>query len=384
MNCPRESQTPSSQITLPSWSLAFLLGAPSTSLAFGWDVLYWILPYRPWPGFRHPCRNDGFSGLAGLVYNDERWSVVTIKTKEMNMTARHRKLISFDWAIKKILRSKANFCVLEGFLSELLFDDITIKEILETESNKNSREDKFNRLDIKVKNSKDEIIIIEIQYGRELDYMQRMLYGSAKAITEYIKESDPYSKIVKIILINILYFDLGEGDDYIYKGITSFIGLHNQGQLKLDSNQAKLYKTDKIEAIYPEYYLIKVNNFNDIAKDSLDQWIYFLKNEEVKDDFKARGLDKAKEILDYLKCSDEEKRDYEYYKESLHYQASMYESTYVVGKIDGKTEAFILLLKSRFGQLTTEQIEKIKSLGDEKLNQVLQKLWTAQSFQELF
>ena len=69
MNCPRESQTPSSQITLPSWSLAFLLGAPSTSLAFGWDVLYWILPYRPWPGFRHPCRNDGFSGLAGLVYN---------------------------------------------------------------------------------------------------------------------------------------------------------------------------------------------------------------------------------------------------------------------------------------------------------------------------
>ena len=68
----------------------------------------------------------------------------------------------------------------------------------------------------------------------------------------------------------------------------------------------------------------------------------------------------------------------------MHYQASMYESTYVVGKIDGKTEAFILLLKSRFGQLTTEQIEKIKSLGDEKLNQVLQKLWTAQSFQELF
>jgi len=68
----------------------------------------------------------------------------------------------------------------------LLFDDITIKEVLENESNKNSREDKFNRLDIKVKNSKDEIIIIEIQYGRELDYMQRMLYGSAKAIAEYI------------------------------------------------------------------------------------------------------------------------------------------------------------------------------------------------------
>ena len=58
-----------------------------------------------------------------------------------------RKLISFDWAIKRILRSKANFDILEGFLSELLFEDITILEILESESNQEQRDDKFNRLD---------------------------------------------------------------------------------------------------------------------------------------------------------------------------------------------------------------------------------------------
>ena len=52
------------------------------------------------------------------------------------MASKSRKLISFDWAIKKILRSKANFEVLEGFLSELLFDDIKIKEILESEGTK--------------------------------------------------------------------------------------------------------------------------------------------------------------------------------------------------------------------------------------------------------
>ena len=33
--------------------------------------------YRPWLGFRHPCRNDGIFGLAGLVYNDECRSVGT-------------------------------------------------------------------------------------------------------------------------------------------------------------------------------------------------------------------------------------------------------------------------------------------------------------------
>jgi predicted transposase/invertase (TIGR01784 family) len=278
------------------------------------------------------------------------------------MTHKTRKLISFDWAIKKILRSKANFAILEGFLSELLFDDIKITDILESEANKNTIDDKFNRIDIKVKNAKDEIVLIEIQYNRELDYLQRMLYGSSKVIIEHIKESEPYAKIVNVISINILYFDLGIGDDYIYKGTTSFIGLHNHSQLKLDNFQTELYKTDKVEMIYPEYYLIKVNNFNDIAKDSLDQWIYFLKNEAVKDNFNAKGLDKAKEVLDYLKYSEEEKREYEYYKESLHYQASMYESTYIVGRMEGKIEG--KLEGEKIGIAKGEQIGKIITLQE--------------------
>jgi len=246
------------------------------------------------------------------------------------MATRQRKLISFDWAIKKILRSKANFEVLEGFLSELLFEDIKILEVLESESNKESEEDKFNRVDIKVKNSKEEIILIEIQYDRELDYLQRMLYAASKAITEHIAEGKEYSNIVRVITIAILYFNFGEGDDYIYKGTTSFIGMHNNTELKLNPKQAELYQTECVEKIFPQHYLIRINNFNDLAKNSLDEWIYFLKNEDIKDHFKAKGLLKAKEVLDYLKCSDEEKRNYERFKDSLRNQASMYESTYVV------------------------------------------------------
>ena len=316
------------------------------------------------------------------------------------MTHKTRKLISFDWAIKKILRSKANFAILEGFLSELLFDDIKITDILESEGNKNAIDDKFNRIDIKVKNARDEIVLIEIQYNRELDYLQRMLYGSSKVIIEHIKESEPYAKIVKVISINILYFDLGVGDDYIYKGTTSFIGLHNHSQLKLDNFQTELYKTDKVEVIYPEYYLIKVNNFNDIAKDSLDQWIYFLKNEEVKDNFKAKGLDKAKEVLDYLNYSEEEKREYEYYKESLHYQASMYESTYIVGrmegkiegKLEGKIEGKIQTLQENIAEILTIRFQfvpeiiktKIAMINDvTELNVLLKKAMTVSSIDDL-
>ena len=63
-----------------------------------------------------------------------------------------KRLIRFDWAVKKLLRNKANFVVLEGFLSELLFDDIKIQKILESESNQETENDKYNRVDILIQN----------------------------------------------------------------------------------------------------------------------------------------------------------------------------------------------------------------------------------------
>jgi len=280
-----------------------------------------------------------------------------------------RKLISFDWAIKRILRSKANFEILEGFLSELLKEDITILEILESESNQELKNDKFNRLDIKVKNQKQEIVLIEIQYDREMDYLQRILYASSKAITEHMKESDAYAKVTKIISISILYFDFGDGDDYIYKGTTNFIGLHKHTQLKLNAKQKELYKVDSVENIYPEYYLIKIRNFNDNAKDNLDEWINFLKNEEIPENPKAKGLLKAKETLDYLKMDDAERAEYESYQKSLHDQASAYESTYVLGSIEGaKKEKLEIARKSLEQNIDLETIKIITGLTDTDLS----------------
>ncbi len=268
-----------------------------------------------------------------------------------------RKLISFDWAMKKLLRSKANFEILEGFLSELLRDNITILELLESESNKEDARDKFNRVDLKVLNEKKEILIIEVQYEREFDYLQRILFGTSKVITEHLHKKEPYSKVTKVVSINILYFDLGHGDDYVYHGTTSFRGLHEQDLLQLSDEQRKLYGRDKLHEIFPEYYLIKVNNFDDIAKDTLDEWIYFLKNEEIKNDFKAKGIKKAKQELDILKLSDEERRAYERYQDDLHYQASMVESSYTVGVMKGIEQGIEQGIKEG-----AEQGEKQKAL----------------------
>lgn len=249
-----------------------------------------------------------------------------------------RKLISFDWAMKRLLRSKANFDILEGFLSELLFDDITVVEILESESNKESARGKFNRLDLKCKNHKGEVILIEVQYDHEIDFLQRMLYGVSRAVTEHFKEGQQYSDIVKVYSIAIVYYDLGHGSDYIYHGTTVFKGLHKNEELALSEMQREFFKKDYPSQLFPEIYVIKVKDFDNIARNTLDEWVYFLKNGEIKDSFRARGLKKAKEKLDVLKMSEKERQQYQAYLDDLSYQASMVNSSYGVGKFEGRKE----------------------------------------------
>lgn len=111
--------------------------------------------------------------------------------------------IRFDWAVKHLLRQKANFGILEGFLTVILNEKITIDKILESESNQDFREDKFNRVDIKARNSKGEIIIVEFQNTHELYYLERILYGVYKAVTEHISLGKTYRQIKKVYSISI-------------------------------------------------------------------------------------------------------------------------------------------------------------------------------------
>ncbi len=233
-----------------------------------------------------------------------------------------KKLIRFDWAIKRLLRNKANFIVLEGFLSELLFDNIKIEQILESESNQATTDDKFNRVDILTKNSKNELIIIEIQNTYEIDYFHRMAFGVSKSIAENLRLGQKYLEIKKVISVNIVYFDLGQGEDYIYNGKTEFTGLHQKDTLSLSEKQKKSFSKDSVSDIFPEYYLIKVNQFNDNAKDTLDEWVYFLKNSEVRDNFKAKGLKEAGEVLDIMRLPKDDEYGYNRYLDSLHLKAS--------------------------------------------------------------
>ena len=228
-----------------------------------------------------------------------------------------KKLIRFDWAMKKILRHKANFDILEGFLSELLGEDIFIQQILESESNKETEDDKFNRVDILVENSKGELVIIEVQDSKEYDYFHRMLFGTSKAIAEHIKTGQPYSMVKKVIAITIAYFDLGQGKDYIYYGTTDFRGIHEHDVLTLADKQVEMYKKKNVYEIFPEYWIIKVGKFSDIVQDKLDEWVYFFKNGEIKNGFSAKGLKEANEKLEEMQINEEEAMAYKRYLKRL-------------------------------------------------------------------
>jgi len=238
-----------------------------------------------------------------------------------NQEATH---VRFDWAIKRLLRNKANFVVLEGFLSELIGENIIITNCLESEGNQKTKDDKYNRVDILVQNDKKELILIEVQNESEYDYFHRMLYGSSKLVTDYIKLGQKFGQIRKIISINIVYFDLGQGNDYVYKAETEFYGIHHQQEiLQLSKTQKEHIKKETIAGIFPTYYLIKVNTFNDIAVDTLDEWIYFLKNSTIKKEFTAKGLKEADKIMSIDKMTTKQRKEYLRYMENLSYEDSI-------------------------------------------------------------
>ena len=246
--------------------------------------------------------------------------------------------IRFDWAIKRLLRQKANFGVLEGLLTVLLDEKVEIIELLESESNQQTFDDKFNRVDIKAKNSKGEIIIVEVQNTRELTFLERILYGVAKAITEHISLGDSYYEVKKIYSVNILYFDIGKGNDYLYHGQNIFTGVHTGDRLEVSVKEKDALVHKLPSEIFPEYFLIRVNEFNQVAVTPLEEWIEYLKDGTIRPDTAAPGLKEAREKLLYHNMSDEERRAYDEHLSEIMIQNDALDGVKLEGRMEGRIE----------------------------------------------
>jgi predicted transposase/invertase (TIGR01784 family) len=91
----------------------------------------------------------------------------------------------------------------------------------------------------------------------------------------------------------------------------------------LSESQKKIFNRETLSEIYPDHYVIKVNDFDDIARDNLDEWVYFFKNSEIKNEFKAKGLAEAREKLKEINLPENERGSYKRYLQNLMDEASI-------------------------------------------------------------
>ena len=173
--------------------------------------------------------------------------------------------------------------------------------------------DPAHGIDLLVENSKQESLLIEVQVKSEYDFFQRIAYGAAKLMSEYLQKGQPYCDIKKIISISVIYFSLGSGKDYLYYGSTDFVGLHAGDTLALTKRQQELFGLSEVRKIFPEYYLIRVADFPDKVESAVDEWIYMFKHSEVRPEFRLRRIQEASEKLRVMNLQEPQRKAYDAY-----------------------------------------------------------------------
>ena len=228
---------------------------------------------------------------------------------------KERAIVSFDYAVKYLLRDKADFGILSGFLSELLERDVEVQAILESETNKDKPEGRTNRVDMKAQIDGREIAVFEIQFRETVDFFSRVLFGVSKAITEQVSSGSEVYDVKKVYSINIAYYNFDAKREYLFcckldgfKGV-NFPKERIRFEQACDVKKQRGPKTD----ILPVYYLILPNKFSEKRRGGFNEWMYVLKNSAVRSSSTAQGTEEASRKLDYLKMSPEEKRAYEEY-----------------------------------------------------------------------
>lgn len=291
--------------------------------------------------------------------------------------------VSFDWAMKRLLRDKANHAVLEGLVTSLLGRKYTIVRFLESEGNQESADDKFNRVDMLAEAENGELIIVEVQNCHELTYFHRMLYGVSKAITDYISIGSDYGQVRKVYSINIVYFELGQGKDYVYHGKTDFRGLHDPNDLlMLTKSQTRKFfgmQTDadgrvaqkEASALFPEYYVLRINDFNKVARTPIDQWMEFLKTGSISRNASAPGLAEAREKLRFDQLTEEEQQAYRHHIDALVYQKYVLDSSFEDGIAEGEHRKAEKMARELLAiGLPISQIAKISELTEDEVRKL--------------
>ena len=253
----------------------------------------------------------------------------------MNTTLDDNRIIRFDWAAKRMLRDKANYDVLEGLVTVLLNEEVHIVELLESEGNQDDANDKFNRVDVMARNSKDEIIIVEIQLETGIFEIEKIIYSNSQCVLDRYDHIGEVQNS-KVFFIGLCSYEFGESKQYIYRG----------------------YR-DRLR-----YFLLYPNRFNSIATTPLEEWLDYLKNNHIRENTTVPGLQEARKKLQYLQMNREERQAYERHLDNIMVQNDVLDTA----KSEGRAEVARNMLAAGMDE---ETIKRLTGLSISELNALI-------------
>ncbi|MXQ54041.1 Rpn family recombination-promoting nuclease/putative transposase [Shimazuella alba] len=237
-----------------------------------------------------------------------------------------------DFVFKRIFGSEKNTEILLAFLNRILHKDVeepmlTEIVLLNPYTDKDSPSDKQSIFDIKAKRADGSIVNVEMQLFNRYDNEKRALYYWGKQYTEQLKEGEPYKRLKKCVVINILDFTIIQNERY-----------HNVFRLWEDSERILFSEDEEIHILE----LSKLIGKSAPKTSGLLNWLLFLKtkNKRYWEVLKMNEpiLGKAMKELEYLSQDEEARRLYEMRQKALHDEASSIAGAKEEGKKEGKLE----------------------------------------------
>ena len=243
-----------------------------------------------------------------------------------------RPLISFDYAIKYLLKDKGDYSIVEGFISALLktrgYKDVKIVALLESESNKEDSKNKRSLADLIVEDEDSHKYIIEIERNVKDSFIHKSLFNTSRLIVDNLAQREDYTQILKVFHISLLYFPIGKGAIYHEK-----LSVHIKNQETGEVFDA----TD----ILPEYFYISIPLFNDRLEKEIDDWLHIMKYDEIPNKYHSPYMKQVEEKLSILKMTKEERASYSYYQKKLHNDRDELNAAINRGREEGeKVKAF--------------------------------------------
>jgi predicted transposase/invertase (TIGR01784 family) len=280
------------------------------------------------------------------------------------------RLISFDFAIKYLLKNKSNYDIVEGFISALLkeqgYSPVKIIALLDSESNKEEYSQKKSLADLIVEDENHHKYIIEIERQAVKNFVHKSCFNTSRLIVDQLDAAEDYLGIKKVFHISLLYFKIGNGP--IYHGKTVMREIETEEKLTIHIEDEKTHQTYDATEIFPEYIFISIPQFNDRLESELDEWLYVMKNEEVKAEFKSPYMKKLAERLDVLRMTRSERDEYAKYVKEVATVSNAIDTARAESKAAEKREIAREMLADnepiekiiRYTKLSKEEIEQLK------------------------